>query len=83
MAANKNDLTPFVKLTGSIGAAEVLSHLYTTCKNGVYKPASTTALQHLVKLGYLSPDYSRGIVNVRLDKIEADLKTVQGVQQSC
>lgn len=78
MTASKNDLTPFVKLTGSIGAAEVLSHLYATCKAGTYKPVSTTALQHLVQLGYLSPDYGRGIVNVRLEKIEADLKAVTG-----
>lgn len=78
MTASKHDIGPFVKLTGTVGAAEVLSHLYETCQTGEYKPVSTTALQHLVQLGYLKPDYGRGVVKVQLERIAADLAAVKG-----
>ena len=70
------DITPFVKLTGSQGAAEVLLHVYTCCPDGTFKPKSPKALHHLIRLGYLKPDFGRGVVNVLHDKISQDLATI-------
>ena len=74
MTASKLDLTPFEKLVGSTSAAEVLHHIYTECRDGVFKPKSTRALQHLISLGYLKPDYGRGVLIVCQDKISQDLQ---------
>lgn len=75
MTESKLDLIPFEKLAGSTGAAEVLHHIYTECRDGVFKPKSTRALQHLISLGYLKPDYGRGVLIVCQDKINQDLQT--------
>ena len=58
------ELDPFIRLAGSTGATEVLRHIYTACPSGTYKPQGTKALQHLIHLGYLKPDYQKGIVFV-------------------
>lgn len=70
------NLSPFITLTGSIGAAEVLQHAYLCSPTGVYQPKSSKALHHLIKLGYLSPDYGKGLIMVCHDKIQTDLMAI-------
>jgi hypothetical protein len=71
------DLTPFIKLTGSTGAAESLLYAYTSGQDPIkFKPRNTVGLQHLVKLGYLKPDYRNGGITVMHDKISQDLESL-------
>ena len=66
------------RLTGSVGAAEVLAEAYETCladDHDQFKPKSMKALQHLVNLGYLRHDFEKRTLIVQLDKITRDLTT--------
>ena len=68
------DLLALERLTGSVGAAEVLAEAYETCSaDGEFKPKSMKALQHLVNLGYLRNDLEKRAVIVQRDKVTRDL----------
>ena len=67
----------FVKLAGSTGSAETLAKALNESTDGIFKPKTTQGLQHLIRLGYLKPDFGRGVILVLKEKIISDLQSVE------
>lgn len=82
MSTTNADIEKYAKLTGHLSSAETLHLAITTNKNGLFRPKNTVGLHHLIKLGYLKPDFGHGGVRVVEDKIRYDLEKTEKISGS-